>query len=323
MEAAKEENNMSFFMDPNITLSNKLLEVVYIIIGLITFYAGIKNLFDKENPSRIGTAIFWCFFGVACAFGQWIPSKITGILVVIMVIPAIFKRVKPGKQVAASKKYSSEQFKKIGMKIFIPALCMGVMALIFALFTKISSLVGITVGVMIAMILLMLYSKDNKPKVFLDDSERFLSMMGPLSLLPQLLACLGGIFTAAGVGEVISKIVGMVVPAGNVNLGIIVFGIGMVLFTAIMGNAFAAITVMTVGIGAPFVLAYGADPVLIGAVALTTGFCGTLLTPMAANFNIVPVALLDMKDRFGVIKNQIVVALIMIVVQITYMILMK
>lgn len=314
---------MSFFMDPNITLSNKLLEVVYIIIGLITFYAGIKNLFDKENPSRIGTAIFWCFFGVACAFGQWIPSKITGILVVIMVIPAIFKRVKPGKQVAASKKYSSEQFKKIGMKIFIPALCMGVMALIFALFTKISSLVGITVGVMIAMILLMLYSKDNKPKVFLDDSERFLSMMGPLSLLPQLLACLGGIFTAAGVGEVISKIVGMVVPAGNVNLGIIVFGIGMVLFTAIMGNAFAAITVMTVGIGAPFVLAYGADPVLIGAVALTTGFCGTLLTPMAANFNIVPVALLDMKDRFGVIKNQIVVALIMIVVQITYMILMK
>lgn len=314
---------MSFFMDPNITLSNKLLEVVYIIIGLITFYAGIKNLFDKENPSRIGTAIFWCFFGVACAFGQWIPSKITGILVVIMVIPAIFKRVKPGKQVAASKKYSSEQFKKIGMKIFIPALCMGVMALIFALFTNISSLVGITVGVMIAMILLMIYSKDNKPKVFLDDSERFLSMMGPLCLLPQLLACLGGIFTAAGVGEVISKIVGMVVPAGNVNLGIIVFGIGMVLFTAIMGNAFAAITVMTVGIGAPFVLAYGADPVLIGAVALTTGFCGTLLTPMAANFNIVPVALLDMKDRFGVIKNQIVVALIMIVVQITYMILMK
>lgn len=314
---------MSFFMDSTISLGDKLLEIVYIIIGLITFYAGVKNLLDKENPSRIGTAVFWCFFGVACAFGRWIPSEITGILVVIMVIPAIFKRVKPGKQEAASKEYSRAQFKKIGMKIFIPALCMGVMALVFALFTKISSLVGITVGVMIAMILLMCFSKDNKPKIFLDDSERFLSMMGPLCLLPQLLACLGGIFTAAGVGEVISKIVGMVVPAGNVNLGIIVFGIGMVIFTAIMGNAFAAITVMTVGIGAPFVLAYGADPVLIGAVALTTGYCGTLMTPMAANFNVVPVAILDMKDRFGVIKNQIVVALIMIVVQIAYMIIFK
>ena len=112
-------------------------------------------------------------------------------------------------------------------------------------------------------------------------------------------------------------------PEGNVNVGIIVYALGMVAFTAIMGNAYAAITVLTVGIGAPFVLAYGADPVVIGAVALTTGFCGTLLTPMAANFNIVPVALLDMKKKFGVIRNQAVIAVIMIVVQISYMIVMK
>ena len=104
-------------------------------------------------------------------------------------------------------------------------------------------------------------------------------------MLPQLLGALGGIFTAAGVGEVIAGIVENVVPKGNVNLGIIVFAIGMVLFTMIMGNAFAAITVITVGIGGPFVLAYGADPVVIGMLALTCGYCGTLCTPMAANFN--------------------------------------
>ncbi|MDQ9779488.1 DUF979 family protein, partial [Acinetobacter baumannii] len=69
-------------------------------------------------------------------------------------------------------------------------------------------------------------------------------------------------------------------------------------------NAFAAITVMTVGIGAPFVLSLGADPAVVGILALTCGYCGTLLTPMAANFNIVPVAMLQMKDRMGVIKNQ-------------------
>ncbi|MPN42468.1 hypothetical protein SDC9_190025 [bioreactor metagenome] len=97
----------------------------------------------------------------------------------------------------------------------------------------------------------------------------------------------------------------------------------MMLFTMIMGNAFAAITVMTVGIGAPFVLAYGANPVLIGMVALTAGYCGTLCTPMAANFNIVPVAMLDMKDRMGVIKNQVVPALILITFQIIYMIMFK
>ena len=86
-----------------------------------------------------------------------------------------------------------------------------------------------------------------------------------------------------------------------------------------MGNAFAAITVMTVGIGAPFVLAYGADPAAIGIPALTCGYCGTLCTPMAANFNIVPVAMLDMKDRMGVIKKQVLPAMVMIVVQIVYM----
>jgi uncharacterized membrane protein len=36
------------------------LNVVWVIIGLITIYAGIKNLLDKENPSRVGTAVFWC-----------------------------------------------------------------------------------------------------------------------------------------------------------------------------------------------------------------------------------------------------------------------
>ena len=78
-----------------------------------------------------------------------------------------------------------------------------------------------------------------------------------------------------------------------------------------------------VGIGAPFVLAYGANPVVIGMLALTCGYCGTLLTPMAANFNILPVAILNMKDRWGAIKNQVLVAIFMLVFQICYMIVLK
>jgi uncharacterized membrane protein len=37
---------------------------------------------------------------------------------------------------------------------------------------------------------------------------------------------------------------------------------------------------------------------------MLTGYCGTLLTPMAANFNIVPVALLELRDDWAVIKAQ-------------------
>lgn len=300
------------------------LNVVWIIIGLITIYAGIKNLLDKENPSRVGTAVFWCSFGVVCGFGTWLPAKVSGVLVLIMCLPPIFKKVKIGKVDNPTKEHTEQQFKKIGMKIFIPAFSVAVCSLFFALFSNMSSMIAITIGVIVAMILLIAYdSKQNKPAVFLNDSERFLGITGPLSMLPQLLGCLGGVFTAAGVGDVIAQLVEKVVPKGNVNVGIIIYAIGMVLFTMIMGNAFAAITVMTVGIGAPFVLAYGANPVVIGMIALTCGYCGTLLTPMAANFNILPVAILNMKDRWGVIKNQVLVALVMLVFQICYMIVLK
>lgn len=300
------------------------LNVVWIIIGLITIYAGIKNLLDKENPSRVGTAVFWCSFGIVCGFGTWLPAKVSGVLVLIMCLPPIFKKVKIGKVDNPTKEHTEQQFKKIGMKIFIPAFSVAVCSLFFALFSNMSSMIAITIGVIVAMILLIAYdSKQNKPVVFLNDSERFLGITGPLSMLPQLLGCLGGVFTAAGVGDVIAQLVEKVVPKGNVNVGIIIYAIGMVLFTMIMGNAFAAITVMTVGIGAPFVLAYGANPVVIGMIALTCGYCGTLLTPMAANFNILPVAILNMKDRWGVIKNQVLVALVMLVFQICYMIVLK
>lgn len=309
-------------IDP--ALNSSLLNIVWLIVGGITIYAGIKNLFDKENPSRIGTAVFWCSFGMVCAFGTWLPAKLSGVLVIVMCLPPIFKKVKVGKINVATKEYTAEQYQKIGMKIFIPAFCVAAFSLFIAFFSNISSMVAITIGVLAAILILSAYNpSENKPKVFLEESERFLSLMGPLCMLPLLLGCLGGVFTAAGVGDVIADIVGNIVPHGNVNVGIIVYAIGMALFTMIMGNAFAAITVMTVGIGGPFVLAYGANPVLIGMLALTCGYCGTLCTPMAANFNMVPVAILNMNDRWGVIKNQVLVAVIMLVFQIGYMILFQ
>lgn len=316
-------NVLEFFQSADVTLSNKLLEMLYIIIGLVAFYTGIKNLMDKENEKNIGSAIFWCTLGLLFILGKWIAPLWTGILVIVMVLPAILKQVGTGIMDVPKLEEMEQNFHKIGMKIFIPALCIGVFALIFALWTDINSLVGIGVGVLLAVLILMGYSRKNKPKVFMNDARRMLDIVGPLSMLPILLAALGATFTAAGVGEVISSMVSNVIPEGNVTVGIIVYAVGMALFTMIMGNAFAAITVMTVGIGAPFVLALGADPVLIGSLALTCGFCGTLCTPMAANFNIVPVAILEMKDKNLVIKKQVLIALIMLVFQICYMIMMS
>jgi len=318
-----------FFGDSEINIGLKLLEIVFIIMGLICIYACVKNVKDKENPAAIGTAIFWGSLGLVLAIGRYLPPLITGILIFIMAIPAVFRKVKIGKTNAPTAEETKAQSDKIGFKIFLPAFSMGIFAILFALLFSAESalptlsqaaLIGVSVGVIVAIIILMVYDKSNKPGIFMKDSERFLSMIGPLCMLPMLLASLGAIFTAAGVGDVIAYFVGGIIPEGNVVVGIIIYAIGMALFTMIMGNAFAAITVMTVGIGFPFVLAYGANPVIIGMLALTSGYCGTLMTPMAANFNIVPVAMLDMKSNYGVIKQQFYIALPVLLFQIIFMI---
>ena len=316
---------MPFFTNPEVATSAKLLEIIYMVIGLITLYTAVKNFNDPSNPERVGTGVFWGALGIVLLLGRFLPPKASGVLVILMTVPAILGKVKTGKSDVPSEESVNARFHQIGMKVFIPALSVGFFAVIFAIFLPKfgGAFVGIGIGILVSMLVLHGYSKENTLRVFLDDSERLLSQVGPLSMLPQLLACLGAIFTTAGVGDEIAKLVGGIIPAGNVNVGIIVFGIGMALFTMIMGNAFAAITVMTVGIGAPFVLQYGADPVLVGMLALTCGYCGTLCTPMAANFNIVPVAMLEMKDRFGVIKAQILPAVILLIFQITYMLLFK
>ena len=87
---------MSFFTNPDVTLASKVMEVIYMIMGLLCINCGIKNLRDKENPEPVGTFIFWAILGVVLALGRWLPALVSGILVVVMCLPAIFKKVKKG-----------------------------------------------------------------------------------------------------------------------------------------------------------------------------------------------------------------------------------
>lgn len=54
-------------------------------------------------------------------------------------------------------------------------------------------------------------------------------------------------------------------------------------------------------------------------MGLTAGYCGTLMTPMAANFNIMPEALLETKNKYGIIKTQLPYALVILVAHIIIM----
>lgn len=299
-------------------LSSTLLQVFYVMVGL---YMGITMVFtlkDKNHKTRIGTSMFWGILSAVFMFGDFIPSKIVGIFVIIIAILSATKQINIGTLKQLDETFANLKAEKLGLKIFIPSLSIAVIAMLIASFTTLPGTVAIGISSTITLILTFVITKA-KPKELLEDSNRMYQSMGSFVILPQLLASLGVLFTAAGVGDKISAIISGVIPTGNILVGVIAYCVGMAVFTAIMGNAFAAFSVITVGVGLPFVFAQGGDPVVCSVLALTAGYCGTLLTPMAANFNVLPAALLELKDKNAVIKAQAPIAIILLVVHIFLM----
>lgn len=291
-----------------------ILEIMYIVAGLVSVVTGLYAFFDKEHKKRVGTALFWVIFGGIFIFGPMIKPAIVGGLLLFMGGLTVTKNVTFGSQSNSDDTYREAQSEKIGNGLFIPAASIGVVAFSVAQFTKLGGLVGLGFGALAALLLTMFYTKEN-PKYIAYDSSRLLQQMGAAVILPQLLGSLGALFTKAGVGSVIATMMAGIVPEQSQIAGVIIYCLSMALFTMIMGNAFAAFAVITAGIGMPFLINLGANPAVVGALGLTSGYCGTLITPMAANFNVVPTAILEMKDKNGVIKNQLPVAVILLVVQ--------
>ena len=299
-------------------ISNMLLEIFYIIIGIMMLNTAVLTLRDKNHKAKIGTSLFWALLGIIFIFGPSIPPALVGAKLVVIAVLTLTKQVKPGTVKALDEKFGEEQAKKLGLKVFVPSLVIALAALGIAQFTAISGTAAIGVAAVIAVIVTFIITKA-KPRVLVEESDRMLQSVGAVSILPQLLAALGALFTAAGVGDVISSGISGILPQGNIFIGVTAYCIGMALFTMIMGNAFAAFSVITVGIGIPFVFAQGANVAIAGALALTAGYCGTLLTPMAANFNIMPAALLEIEDKNAIIKQQAPVALILLAIHILLM----
>ena len=301
-------------------LLNNIAEIIYALCGLISISTAIRGL--KNEKAKIGTFLFWLILGVIFIAGKFIPYKVTGALLLVLGTITVTGQLKPGKFDTVSPEFKISQSEKFKNKIFIPALLIGVSAFLILQFkigkTSIPSAIGIGGGAIIALIAAFGIIKPDLKETN-EDTVKLIMQTGAASLLPQLLAALGAVFTAAGVGKVIAGGISSVIPSGNIVIGVVIYAVGMALFTMIMGNAFAAFSVITVGIGIPFVIAHGGNPVVIGALGMTAGYCGTLMTPMAANFNIVPASVLEIKDKYKVIKTQIPIALALLAVHIILM----
>ncbi|ARF98634.1 hypothetical protein B7L28_01165 [Veillonella atypica] len=295
------------------------LDYVYLLVGIILFIFAIQSFLDKEHKYRIGTGLFWLLYSVSFIFGSYLSKEINGWLVIVMAGIVLVKQLGKGHYFESAIEFKKGEAVRIGNVIFVPALLVGIITFIIGFFTKLGALVGLGIAAIIAMCAALYITKGKLNQGF-HEGRRLIDAIGWTAILSQLLAALGYLFNLAGVGKIISGAVASIVPADNVFLVVVAYCLGMVIFTMIMGNAFAAFAMITSAIGIPMlVVAHGANPAAVGAIAMLAGYCGTLMTPMAANFNIVPVALLEMRDQYGVIKAQIPIALAMLVLNILLM----
>jgi uncharacterized membrane protein len=291
---------------------------VYWLLGAYFAALAWRGARDTGNSRRITTSAFWALLAVLLFAAEHLPVRAVGICVVVLVLIAGFGGLRSGRYAQSSDDEKQRDAAQLGHRLFGPALAIPAITLIGTLGFKyividgtplfanantltLSSLAIACLFALAAGCLLLRQS----PWSAVEQSRRLVDAIGWAALLPLLLATLGSVFDAAGVGQAVSGVVRYVIPVDNAFLVVVAYALGMAVFTMIMGNAFAAFPVMTAGIGLPLLVTlHGADAASLAAIGMLSGYCGTLMTPMAANFNLVPAALLELKDPHGVIRAQ-------------------
>jgi uncharacterized membrane protein len=305
------------------------LHWLYGLAGATFAAFSLLSAADHSNRKRFGNAAFWGLMALSLLSGDYLGDFGNGLLVLGLAGLAGFGFLGRSHPPTTSDDERATYSTRLGNKLFLPALIIPATALIGTLVynytpvgqfgwieAKRETYVFLCLGALLALGTIYVWLRP--PAVApLQEGRRLIDAIGWAAVLPQMLAALGVLFAAAGVGTIIGDITGMIIPKGNIFATVLVFAFGMVLFTMIMGNAFAAFPVMAAAIGVPLLIqAYRGDPAVVGAVGMLAGFCGTLMTPMAANFNLVPAALLELKDQYGVVKAQVATALPLLAVNI-------
>ena len=303
------------------------VEQVYALVGLMFAAVAILSARDRENPRRWGNAAFWALVATSFLAGGRIGGFANGLLVIALALIAGFGGLGIGRPVTTSPAERWAAATRLGDRLFLPTLIVPAVSVIGSLTLKSLSLgghplvepkdatlVSLALGVIAALAVAMPMLK--APLMApLQEGRKLMDTVGWAALLPQTLAALGTVFAAAGVGQVVGKLMGEAVPLTTPLAAVCAYTIGMALFTIVMGNAFAAFPVMTAAIGLPLIVhRFGGDAAVMGAIGMLSGFCGTLVTPMAANFNLVPAALLEIPDRWAVIKAQAPTAAILLII---------
>ena len=296
------------------------LEHVYWLSGAVLAAYAILSAHDASNRKRFGNAAFWALLAASFAGGSYLGDFGNGLIALALVAVGGFGLMHRGAGATTTPEERQASAARRGNWLFAPVLVMPAVAIAGTFLLKSSgladpkqaTLVFVALGAVVAVAVCYAWLR---PPVLapLQEGRRLLDTVGWTAVLPQMLAALGAVFALSGTGEAIGDLAAHYLPLGNPYAAVAAYCIGMAVFTALMGNAFAAFPVLTAGIGLPLIVhRFGGNPAAMSAIGMLCGFCGTLMTPMAANFNLVPARLLELPDPNGVIKAQLPTALMLL-----------
>jgi len=305
------------------------IDYLYWLAGLVLAITALLTFADRGHPRRFTTGLFWLLYAIIFLVGDKLPPALVGAGAVLMALIAGFGGVGLGKHETLPEEERRASAKRLGNKLFVPALLIPLVTVIGTLLFKDVKIAGLPlldpknvtfvslgIGCLISLAVVCWLTRDNVVQG-VRESRRLTESLGWALVLPQMLAMLGLVFADAGVGKAVAHLTTAYINMDYKLVAVAVYCIGMALFTVIMGNGFAAFPVMTGGIGVPILVGtFNGNPAVMAAIGMFSGYCGTLLTPMAANFNIVPAALLELEDKNAVIRAQVPTALAVLVANI-------
>lgn len=306
-----------------------LLTHLFWLVGVVLLIVGGMIITDKSHPRRLTAGGFWILYALVFLIGDWLPVQVVGALVIVMALIAGFGGVTGGKPDMPSDEARRASAKRLGNKLFVPALTIPFVTVVVTLAAshlsaggkplvdpKNITLVGFGIGCVFALAVACYVTRDSVGQS-MKETRRLIDALSWAAVLPQMLGMLGLVFSDAGVGKAVAHVTTAYISLDYRFVAVAVYCIGMALFTMMMGNGFAAFPVMTGGIGVPILVnVFHGNPAVMVAIGMFSGYCGALMTPMAANFNMVPAALLELPDRNAVIKAQAPTGVLLLIVNI-------
>ena len=261
------------------------LHWLYMFAGAVFAGFAVGSARDRTNPKRWGNAAFWALLAVSFWFGDFLGDLGNGVLVLALVALAGHASARPRHEgIRPATRSGSDFSERFGNRLFLPALIIPFTAFVGTLAVQLHAAQGQRpdrseggdAGAARP-------RRDHRADRLLswlrpaalaavDEGSRLLNSIGWALVLPQMLAALGAVFAAAGVGTTIGALAGAIIPQGSIFLAVLLYALGMVVFTMIMGNAFAAFPVMAAAIGVPILIHQdGGNAAVIGAVGMLVG----------------------------------------------------